>query len=165
MWKLLCVTVVPQYTLLSTHLCLQMFIAMSSLRPLASASLSILEPHWDSILISRCCPVSWRSCSFGTVGPASSFTPAIHRWGKILGWTIQSPGSGPKRYLSWSACLFSALMPSGLAHQQPPQSGLALPCCSGKCRAHSPESCSHLGQGQFFHHHDPEASSPVCHRC
>ena len=61
---------------------LQMFIAMShwsSMRPLASATPSILEPHWDSSSLSCWCPVSWRSCSFGSVGPAPSHTPAVHR--------------------------------------------------------------------------------------
>ena len=69
-----------QSTLSSTHLCLLMFIAMtwSDLRSLASATLSILEPHWDSSRIPCCCPVSWRSCSFGSVGPASC-TPAVHQ--------------------------------------------------------------------------------------
>jgi hypothetical protein len=39
---------VPQYTLLSIHLCLQIFIAVthwSGLRPLAAATLSVLDPH------------------------------------------------------------------------------------------------------------------------
>jgi hypothetical protein len=55
-----------QYTLLSTHLYrLPIFITMShrsGLRPLASATLSTLDPHWDSLWISCCRPVSWR-CS------------------------------------------------------------------------------------------------------
>jgi hypothetical protein len=75
----------PQYTLLSTFLCLQMLIATtcwSITRPLASATLSssILELHGDSSRISRCCPMSWKSlemCSV-SVGPVPSLTPIAH---------------------------------------------------------------------------------------
>jgi hypothetical protein len=41
-------------------------------------------------------PMSWRSCSFGSVGPAPSCTPSVHWWGRCLGGPIQSPGSGPE---------------------------------------------------------------------
>lgn len=40
-------------------------------KPLASAILEILDPHWDS---------SGISCSFGYVGPEPSHTLAVHRW-------------------------------------------------------------------------------------
>ena len=72
---------VTQHILLSTHLYLQMLIAMGhwcGWRPLASATLSILDPHWDSSGISWCHHVSWRSA-----GPALSWTPTVHRWGGI----------------------------------------------------------------------------------
>ena len=52
---------------------LQMSIAMShwsGLRPLASAILSILDPHWVSSQILCCCSVSWRSCSLSSPGLA-----------------------------------------------------------------------------------------------
>lgn len=81
---------VPQYTLLST-LCLQMFtpvIHWSGTRPLASATLSILESHWDSSGIFWCCPLSLRSYSFGSVGP--SCTPAV-MMGKMLEWDNSKP--------------------------------------------------------------------------
>ena len=45
---------VPQYTLLSTYLHSQIFVAMShwsGSRPLVSATPSILDPHWDSTWI------------------------------------------------------------------------------------------------------------------
>lgn len=48
------------YTVLSTHIYLQMFIAAShwsELRPLASSTSSILDPHQESSWISCCCPV------------------------------------------------------------------------------------------------------------
>jgi hypothetical protein len=57
---------------LPTQLSLQMFIAMSywsGLRLLASATLSILDPHGDFSQIS--CSVSWRSCGFGSAVPAT----------------------------------------------------------------------------------------------
>lgn len=76
-WRLQCV---PEYTLWSTLLCLQVFIAVtpwSGTRPLASAALSVLEPHWDSSRIFCCYPVLWESCSFGSVGPAPSCTPIV----------------------------------------------------------------------------------------
>ena len=63
---------IAQYTLLSTHLHLQILITLShwsGLRPLASATLSILDPHGDFSQIS--CSVSWRSCGFGSAVPAT----------------------------------------------------------------------------------------------
>jgi len=67
----------------------------SGLRPLASATLSILYPHWGSSHTSCCCPVSWRSCSFGSAGPASSHSPAIQRCGRCWDGPTQSSRSGP----------------------------------------------------------------------
>jgi hypothetical protein len=49
---------VPQCILLSTLLCLQMFIATS---PWSGSR--IVDPHRGSPQSSCCCPVSWRSCS------------------------------------------------------------------------------------------------------
>lgn len=102
---------VPQYTYLAILSCLQMFIAMacwSGLRPLASSTLSILEPLQDSSQMFCYCPVTWRSCGFRSVGPATSCTPAVHWWDRSCGRPIKSPGSCPERYLSWSlALLFS----------------------------------------------------------
>lgn len=42
----------------------------SDRRPLISVTVSILDARWDSSLISRRCPGSWRSCSFGSAGLA-----------------------------------------------------------------------------------------------
>jgi hypothetical protein len=82
--KLQCVTLCPQYTLhphclqcvtLRPHsLHLPMLVAMShwsASRPLASVTASILDPHQESSWLSCCCPVSWRSCSFGSAGQPS----------------------------------------------------------------------------------------------
>jgi hypothetical protein len=88
---------VPQYFPLSTHLHLQMFIAMShwsGSRPLASLTPSILDAHPDSSQLSCCCSVSWRSCSFGTAGLALAWFPIIYKWYRCWGGTTQSPGSG-----------------------------------------------------------------------
>ena len=63
-------TVCPLVYLLSTLLCLQIFIAMthlSSKMPLAPNTLSITEPHCGSSLISGCCPLSRRSYTFAYV--------------------------------------------------------------------------------------------------
>ena len=73
---------VAQCSLLCIHLCLQMFIAVShwsGLRPLASSTPSILEPHQDFSQMSCCCPASWRSNSFGATVLALSCSPADHR--------------------------------------------------------------------------------------
>lgn len=81
--------------------CLQMFIAMShwsSRSPLASATPSILEPHWGSSRISCHCPVSSRSCSFGSVGLEPSHTPAVHRWGRCWGGPTQTPHNQGQSY-------------------------------------------------------------------
>jgi hypothetical protein len=64
---------VPYSTPLSTHLYLQILIKMShwsGSRLLISAILFILDPQWDYSQISCYCPVLWRPCSFGSVGPS-----------------------------------------------------------------------------------------------
>jgi hypothetical protein len=97
---------VPECTLQSTLLCLQMFIAMtcwSSTRTLASATLLILEPPCDSFRISSCCHVSGIPCSFGNIGSSLLCPCTVHQWGICWDGPIQIPGSGPGRYLSWSS--------------------------------------------------------------
>ena len=39
-----------------------------------------------------CCPVSWRSYSFASVGPAPSCSLAVHRWGRCWGGPTQCLG-------------------------------------------------------------------------
>jgi hypothetical protein len=100
---------VTQYTFFSKQLNLQMFVAMShwsGSSPLASATPSILDPHQDFSQLSSCCPVSWRSCSFGSVGPVPSPTPEVHRWGGCWDEPSQSPGSGRGWKLGLSFHLF-----------------------------------------------------------
>jgi hypothetical protein len=50
----------------------------SGSKSLASVTLSILDPYWDSSQISWFCPVSWRSYSFGFVGLVPSHAVAVH---------------------------------------------------------------------------------------
>lgn len=53
---------VPQYSALSSHLHMQMLVAVVWFEiSLASVTLSVLEPHRDSSQLSRCCPVAWRA--------------------------------------------------------------------------------------------------------
>jgi hypothetical protein len=95
---------VPQFTLLSTQLYLQMFIAMScwsGLRSLASATLLILDLPRDSFQRPCCCcPVSLRSYHFGSVHTLQKFVDEID----VGVGPIHSPGSGPEMYQRWSAC-------------------------------------------------------------
>lgn len=60
---------------------------------LASVTPSILDLHLDSSQLSCCCPVSWRSGSFGTAGPALWWAPVVHRWCRFWGGLIHSSGS------------------------------------------------------------------------
>lgn len=82
-------------------LCLQLFITMShqsGSRTLAAATLSILEPHWDSSWMLCCWPMSWRSCPFLSVELGPSCTPAVLQRGRCWDRSTQSPASGPKRF-------------------------------------------------------------------
>jgi hypothetical protein len=58
-----------------------MFIAIdhwSCSKPLASATLSMTDPQKDSCKIAYCFSVSWRFCSFGSVGPLHVFQHFIN---------------------------------------------------------------------------------------
>ena len=70
---------VLQYIRLSTHLRLQIFIAVSKALVWFKISgfCDTINPHWDCSKLSCCCPESWRSCSFGTAGLAQPFTDYI----------------------------------------------------------------------------------------
>ena len=82
-----------------------MFIAMShwsGMRPLASATPSVLDPHWVFSQISWLCPVSWRSCSLYLQNWP------LHRLQQFIGRVDVGVGqSKPWWQLSWSACQFS----------------------------------------------------------
>lgn len=77
------------------------------LRPQASPPLSILDPHSDTSRISCCHPVSWRSSSFGSAGPAPLHYPAVQRWDRCWCGPTQSDRTGPEWKLRWSACQLS----------------------------------------------------------
>jgi hypothetical protein len=108
------------------------FFVMSSCpdsRPLVSATLPILDPHRDSSWIPSCCPVSWRSCSFGSVGPPAS------PWGRCWGSPIESPGSGPESRQSCQVPGSPAFTPSRPAHQQGQRQSQLYPAVQARCRA------------------------------
>ena len=149
----------PQNALLTTPLCSQMAIAMTSwsgMRPLVSATLSILDPHWDSSWISCCCPVSWRSCSFGFESPATSCTPAVHWWSRCWSRPPQSHGSGIWAGQSTGSCTWGWLASNSATRASYPATQrrymVLLP--QGRLTA-----CE--GHGQFSHFHDPRANSPT----
>lgn len=88
---------VPHHTLFSTLLCLQMFIAMipcSGSKPLAFATLSILEPHRT--------PLRYPALCHGD--PLCPFHQFIYGVDVEMEPT-PSPRSGPERYLSWRSCV------------------------------------------------------------
>lgn len=94
-----------------SHFYLQTFTVRShwsGSKPLASATLLVN-------LISCCCPEPWRSCSFGSVRPAPSPTPAGHRWGGSWG----SPNQISESWVYQST--------SSLEHAPPGASASALP--------------------------------------
>jgi hypothetical protein len=97
-WKLWCVMVRHKIYHFVQTTYLSMFTAVShgsGSRPLASATLSVLAPHWDCSRLSCCSIGSWRPCSFGSVRLVSSHTPAAYRWGRCWDGLAQSPGAGP----------------------------------------------------------------------
>jgi hypothetical protein len=107
---------VIQYTFLSTHLYLQMIIAMSHcsvLKSLAFATLSRLDPQRDAFQIS-CCPMSWRSWSTALV-------------------------SSPMLHLTWARASSPALMSIGLAYPCPCHQGQLYCAAQVRCRICSSE--------------------------
>jgi hypothetical protein len=79
----------PHFLLANVH-CIESLVGS---KPLASAALSILGPHWHSSQIPCCCPVSRRASSLGSVGQALSHAPVVHQWCRCWGGPTQSPGS------------------------------------------------------------------------
>jgi hypothetical protein len=67
----------------------------SGSRPLATTTLSILDPDQDSSWIFSCCPVSWRSYSFRSAGLVPSCALEVYGWGGLT-----MPWSGPPRFVS-----------------------------------------------------------------
>lgn len=61
------------------------------LRPLASAPLSILDPHQDFSRVFCCNTVSWRSYGFVSAGQAPSHAPTVYRQVRCWGRQTQRP--------------------------------------------------------------------------
>jgi hypothetical protein len=106
----------------------------SGSRPLVSTTLSILDPHQDSSRISCCCPVSWRSSSFGSAGPAPSLTLADGASQLVaLGLDLGGRPAGQPRVLLHPhhqvkcRLLSSTLATAGLACAPPPSGPALLP--------------------------------------
>lgn len=135
-------------SVLSKQIYLQIFITMShwsGLRPLTSATPSILSPLQDSSQIPCCCPESWRTCAYIFSGPAPLPTPIVYQWGRCWGRLTQGPGSGPGWKLSRPVRV-SVGPPFPIARGRtsspsPALSGPALLCHSCK------------GRGQLCHVH------------
>ena len=97
LWKLWCVMV---YHIV--YSCWQMSIARSHFsfsRPLASVTLSILDPHQDSSKSFCCCPVLWKDCSFWFCRTGSFMRSSCASMGWVLGYTNSEPWVWPERYL------------------------------------------------------------------
>lgn len=131
---------VPQYTLWSTFLYLQMFICDDSLVCYEASGFcysvntgSPLTPPFGSLLRNSVVALCHRDLEFGSVGPAPSLTPAVHQWGRCWGKPIQSPESGPERCLSWSACWLSCPHILKASIPATPQPGPALTPGSSEC--------------------------------
>lgn len=122
---------VTKYTLLSTYVYSQMFIAMkhwSGSRPLASATVSILDLYRDFCQISCCWPLAWRSCSFASACSFPSHAPVHHRCGRC--WR----GSTKALFLDLRGRWIRR--PAKFSVAGPPE--LALQHCLAHC------SCSHV---------------------
>jgi hypothetical protein len=81
LWKLKCVSLSPtELPFVHTSLLANVHCNDSLVWYEASGFCYSIDtgPHWDFSWISCCCSVSWRYCSFESVGPAPSFTPAIN---------------------------------------------------------------------------------------
>jgi hypothetical protein len=117
----------------------------SGKRFLASPTLLILGPHWDSSHICCCCPVSWRSCSFGSVQSCASADVQGRCWGA----PIKGLDLGLKGIWADQAAGCPAL-PTRIPwnHSQ------IYPAAQARCRVHSPACVLQLVRdtyGQFSH--------------
>ena len=109
-----------------------------------STTLSILDPHWNGLLsdtlLLPCGLEMLQLCICRT----SPFTcSSSSSWDRCWDGPTQSPGSGPERYLSWSAC--------GLSHTH-------------TTRASSPERQPVRKKNQLCGSHDHRDQLPTCLR-
>jgi hypothetical protein len=126
----------------------KMFIALnhlSGMRPLPSATLSIMKSHWDSSQISCCCPESWRSHSFGYSGPVLSHTRAVHGLDRCWDGPTQRFGSNSGWKLSCSAWELSCTHTTRASFPCYVQvrGEASSPACGSQQGCHFLEYCSH----------------------
>lgn len=100
----------------SKRLCPYIFTCKCSLqshwsgwRPLVSATLSMLGPHWDSSR-TPCCFLSCGDLWLWVCGSGLSSALADHRWSGNWSRPSHNPGSGPGQLQGWSACQFSPIL-------------------------------------------------------
>ena len=127
----------------------------SGARALASATLAIQEPHWDSSQISLC---------HGDPVFISVRLHALHSFRQLismLAWAIQSPGSMPERHLSWP---FLWLSHSHALRAGSYNQGQLYFTAQARSMVALLSTASSEGHGQFSHSNDPRTSSPSCHR-
>lgn len=134
--KLQCVTVChTEHPLANVH-CNESLVCFE-----ASGFCCVINCYRDFSQISCCCPVSWRSCSFGSTRAALSQAPAGQRWSR--GW------GGP-----W---VWASVVTERSAHQL---SGIFIPRVS-TTTASSPSVVTSKRQGHFSHSHALKTSSPA----
>ena len=151
---------------MSTPLYLQVFIATtlcSGLRSLASATLSVLDPQWDSSQIFCCCPLSWRSCSFAFVEPVPSCTPAVHQWGRCWLSQFKALDLGLRGYELVSLLALQLSCPHGWLTSNPATRAISVLLLRKDAEPTLLNVAAGEEHGQFYSYH-PGASSPACHR-
>jgi hypothetical protein len=145
---------VIQHTLLSTHLYLQMFIAMSHLsgsRPLASAMLSILDPHWKSSWIFRVAlchgdptPLGLQKWPLHALYQFIDGIDAGLGWAnskpRIWAWVVSLPGLLHPYHQGELRISFSHILGASSHEFLPP--GPVLLCAQESCRVGSLKCCS-----------------------
>ena len=142
----MCLTVIPfaQTTLLAI---VHYNVIISLVEGLWLLPLSFLDSHTDSFHVVGYSPVSWRSCSFGSVGMTPSHAPAVHRWSRCWGRTTQIGLVG-----SWVGQPASSPAPVSL--------GPVLLCCPGKVHGPLSQVLQQVRGGASSWSHELGDSSP-----
>lgn len=118
----------------------------SGSRPLASATVSILDLYRDFCQISCCWPLAWRSCSFESAWSFPSHAPVHHRCGRC--WH----GSTKALFLDLGGRWIR--QPANFSVPRPPE--LALQHCLGH------RSCSHMLRANSSTHLPPRLTLLCC---
>lgn len=101
--------------------------------------------------MSHCCPISWRSCCFGSAESSPSHAPADHRWSGCWGGPTQSPGFDPGWWQGWSACQFSLILTTMMSSPELPW--LAHPVQQGTTGSMGSPAFTPLGTAHPYLHH------------